>query len=323
VPASIGNLFNVRYIGLRRTNVNSLPESIGKLSNLHTLDIKQTKIENLPRGIARLKKLRYLLADRYADEKQSEFRFFIGVKAPRDLSNLVELQTLETVEASKDLPEQLMKLTQLRSLWIDNITSVHCRFLFEALSQLLLLSTLLLSASDESTILCLNYLKPTSTNLSRLTIRGNWDDGTLKCPIFVLHGRYIKYLALSWCQLEEDPLCVLARYLPNLNFLSLNSVSSPHKLVLSAGCFPHLKTFVLKRMSTVNQLEIMHGALPFIKALYIVSLPNLETIPDGIESLWSLKKLWLVGLHRNFELEWKKKEMQQRMRHVMELNLKM
>ncbi|KAF0897229.1 hypothetical protein E2562_034539, partial [Oryza meyeriana var. granulata] len=110
VPTSVGNMFNLRYIGLRRTKVKSLPESIGKLSNLHTLDIKQTKIEKLPQGIVKVKKLRHLLADRYADEKQSDFRYFIGMQAPKELSNLQELQTLETVESSQDLAEQLKKL---------------------------------------------------------------------------------------------------------------------------------------------------------------------------------------------------------------------
>ena len=42
LPVSIGNLFNLRYIGLMRTNVQSLPDTIEKLSNLETLDDKQT-----------------------------------------------------------------------------------------------------------------------------------------------------------------------------------------------------------------------------------------------------------------------------------------
>jgi disease resistance protein RPM1 len=96
VPVSIGYLFNLRYIGLRRTRVKSLPESIGRLSNLQTHDIKQIKIEKLPRGIAKIKKLRHLIADRYADENQSQFRYFTGVQAPKELSNMEELLTLET-----------------------------------------------------------------------------------------------------------------------------------------------------------------------------------------------------------------------------------
>uniref|UniRef100_A0A0D9XQI3 AAA+ ATPase domain-containing protein n=1 Tax=Leersia perrieri TaxID=77586 RepID=A0A0D9XQI3_9ORYZ len=322
VPASIGNLFNLRYIGLQRTRVKSLPESIGKLSSLHTLNIKQTKIQKLPRGIVKVKKLRHLLADRYEIENKSEFRYFKGVQAPIDLSNLEELQTLETVEASKDLADQLTKLMQLRSLWIDNISAADCANLFATLSKMPLLSGLLLSASHENEALCFDALKPGSENLHRLIIRGCWAAGTLKCPIFRDHGKYLKYLAISWCRLQEDPLLVLASHVPNLTYLSLNRVSTPSALVLSAGCFPQLKTLALKYMPDVNYLEIIDGALQHIECFYVVSLPKLDIVPQGIESLRYLKRLWLLDLHKNFSIRWEKNGMHQKMQHVPELRVK-
>uniref|UniRef100_A0A0D9XQI4 Disease resistance protein RPM1 n=1 Tax=Leersia perrieri TaxID=77586 RepID=A0A0D9XQI4_9ORYZ len=319
VPTSIGNLFNLRYIGLRRTNVQNLPECIGNLSNLQTLDIKQTKILKLPQGIVKVKKLRHLIADRYADEKQSDFRYFIGVEAPKGLSGLEELQTLETVEASKELAEQLEKLMNLQSLWIDNISATHCAKLFMALSKIPNLSSLLLSACDEKEELCFQNLKPKSTKLHRLIIRGHWATGTLKCPIFKDHGENLRYLALSWCQLGEDPLGVLASHVPNLTYLRLNNMSSAKTLTLSAGSFPKLKTIVLKRMPDVNQLVISDGALPVIEGLYVVSLQGLDRVPQGIETLRSLKKLWLLNLHKYFKVNWTDREMHQKMQHVPDL----
>ncbi|CAL4994191.1 unnamed protein product [Urochloa decumbens] len=291
VPASIGNMFNLRYIGLQRTRVKSLPESIGKLCNLQTLDIKQTKIEKLPRGVVKIKKLRHLLADRYADEKQSEFRYFIGVQAPKELSNFEELQTLETVEANKDLAEQLIKLTKLRNVWIDNISAVDCADLFSVLSKMPLLSSLLLSASDENEPLHLEALKPASENFHRLIIRGCWADNTLQCPVFHDSGRNLKYLAISWCRLQEDPLQLLAPYVPNLTYLSLNRV------------------------------EIRVGALRQIEGLYVISLLKLDKVPEGIESLRSLKKLWLLGLHKDFRGLWDSRNMEQKMQYVPELRI--
>lgn len=321
VPGSIGNLFNLRYIGLRRTKVRSLPDSVEKLLNLQTLDIKQTKIEKLPRGISKVKKLRHLLADRYADEKQSQFRYFIGMQAPKDLSNLVELQTLETVEASKDLAEQLKKLMRLRTLWIDNISAADCANIFASLSNIPLLSNLLLSAKDENEPLCFEALKPRSTVLHRLIIRGQWAKGTLQCPIFQGHGRHLKYLALSWCHLSEDPLEMLAPQLPNLTNLRLNNMRSAHTLVLPPGSFPYLKLLVLMHMPNVKKLVIGKGALPCIEGLYIVSLVELDKVPQGIESLRTLKKLSLVNLHRGFLSEWNKSKMHDKMQHVLEIRV--
>jgi disease resistance protein RPM1 len=317
LPTSIGNLFNLKYIGLRNTRITLLPDSINNLCNLQTLDVKSTSIKALPPAIVMLTKLRHLLADKFADKNQSEFRYFIGVEAPEGLSNLEDLQTLETVQASMDLLEQLDKLLHLRSLWIDNITSAHCAGLFATLSTMPLLSSLLLSAADENETLLLNHFIPTCMKLHKLIVRGFWS--LTDCPIFQNHGRYLKYLALSRCHFVGDPLVVLASTVPNITYLRLNNIPSPPILDLPEGSFPHLKTLVLKNMNDVSLLKISNGALPVIECLYITSLPKLETVPQGIKSLGSLKKLWLLDLHSNFKAQWDMAGMQKDLQHVLEI----
>ncbi|CAL4988693.1 unnamed protein product [Urochloa decumbens] len=321
LPTSIGNLFNLKYIGLRNTRITSLPDSIKNLSNLQTLDVKSTSIKALPPGIVNLTKLRHLIADKLTDENQSEFRYFVGVEAPKELSNLEDLQTLETVQASKDLTEQLDKLLQLRSLWIDNITAAHCTKLFATLSTMPLLSSLLLSAADENETLSLKDFNPTCTKLHKLIVRGCWALGTIDCPVLQNHGKYLKYLALSRCHFLEDPLMVLASCVPNLTYLRLNNIGSTRTLFLWAGSFPHLKTLILKDMKDVSIITIGDGALPLIESLYITSVPQLQTVPQGIRSLGSLKKLWLLGLHRNFKVQWDMDGMQKYLQHVLEIRV--
>uniref|UniRef100_A0A452XK56 NB-ARC domain-containing protein n=1 Tax=Aegilops tauschii subsp. strangulata TaxID=200361 RepID=A0A452XK56_AEGTS len=135
-------------------------------------------------------------------------------------------------------------------------------------------------------------------------------------------GKSLKYLALSWCNLGiEDPLQLLASHLPDLTYLSLNRVSSAGILVLSAGCFPKLKTLVLKRMPNVKQLEIKKGAIPAIDGIYIVSLSKLNMVPHGIESLETLKKLWMLDLHKDFKAQWNLNQMHNKMKDVPELRV--
>lgn len=336
VPESLGTLFNLRYIGLRRTKVKSLPDSLVKLSNLQTLDIKETKIQNLPRGIGNVKKLRHLFADRYVDKNQEDFLcifgvrppehllnssespYIFGMQPPNDLSNLEYLETLETVQSTMDLPDQLKKLWRLRSVWIDSINTSDCENLFATLSNLPLLSSLLLSARDDKEELCIRKLNP--VKLRRLITIGQWAPGTLGCSAFSL-GRELNHLALSWCYLGKHPLNMLARDLPCLTYLKLSNVYGAETLDVTKGSFPDLKTLVLEYMDDVDNMVLRYGALPSIEALYIVSLTKLDKVPHGLESLDHLKKLWLLNLHKNFNAQWHKNEMHKKMQHVTEIHI--
>ncbi|XP_042495041.1 disease resistance protein RPM1-like [Macadamia integrifolia] len=60
LPEAIGELINLRYLGLRETYLDTLPSNIGKLLKLQTLDTKYTYVRNYPRSIQKLKKLRHL-----------------------------------------------------------------------------------------------------------------------------------------------------------------------------------------------------------------------------------------------------------------------
>ena len=96
---------------------------------------------------------------------------------------------------------------------------------------------------------------------------------------------------------------------------------SANTLVLPPGSFPYLKLLVLMHMPNVKKLVIGKGALPCIEGLYIVSLAELDKVPQGIESLRTLKKLSLVNLHRGLLTEWNKSGMHDKMQHVLEIRV--
>lgn len=322
VPASLGDLFNLRYISLRRTQVKSLPESIEKLSNLETLDIKQTKIRKLPHRIERMRKLRHILGDNFVDGSKSDFQSFTGLEAPKSISNCGDLQTLDTAQASTDMAKWLVKMQQLRNVSIDNISAVLCAELIAAVSELQFLSCLSLSATDEKVELSLQNFEPKSTScLSKLTVRGRFFETTLDCPIFKDHAGYLTYLSLSWCHIGDDPLQFLASHVRYLIYLHLERVESASSLVLPEKCFRELRTIVLDGMPDVNKLTVRDGALKSIEFMYIMALPNLEKVPQGIELLSSLKKLYLLDLHKDFKAHWDETEMQQKMSFVADLRI--
>uniref|UniRef100_A0A8R7QZ87 Disease resistance protein RPM1 n=1 Tax=Triticum urartu TaxID=4572 RepID=A0A8R7QZ87_TRIUA len=85
IPDAIGDLFNLRHLGLRKSKVKKLPKSVQKLSNLLTLDLDGSDIHELPSGIVKLKKLRHLFAQKTIDTYWRELASCSGVHIPNGL----------------------------------------------------------------------------------------------------------------------------------------------------------------------------------------------------------------------------------------------
>jgi hypothetical protein len=104
----VGNLCQLRYLGLRRTYIHELPVEIGKLQFLQTLDVRGAHgIQELPETVSRLRKLMCLHLD-------------WDTKLPKGLSNLTSLQELTGLRIGQDsahiVREALSHLTGLRVL---------------------------------------------------------------------------------------------------------------------------------------------------------------------------------------------------------------
>ncbi|XP_040384477.1 disease resistance protein RGA5-like [Oryza brachyantha] len=106
--AGVQKLLNLRYLGLRDTNITRLPRKLGNLQCLHTLDLSQTSITKLPSSAVCLKQLVRL----YIED---------SVKLPKGIGqlNLLEVLSSYGVSSSPSIVGELGNLTELRVLHIS------------------------------------------------------------------------------------------------------------------------------------------------------------------------------------------------------------
>ncbi|VAH99100.1 unnamed protein product [Triticum turgidum subsp. durum] len=298
IPDAIGDLFNLRHLSLRGSKVKMLPKSIEKLSNLLTLDLYESDIHELPSGFVKLKKLRHLFAERVIDSNWRELASCSGVHIPNGLGNLINLQTLQTLELEDDSVRHLGELRQFRSLRLLNVKGIYCRSISESLVKMQYLSFLDVIASDENEVLLLNVCQP---NLRKLTLRGRLAEGALdESPLFQAAGGQNLYdLSLFWSQLREDPLPSLSR-LSNLTRLDLTRAYNGEQLAFLTGWFPKLKVLYLYDMPNLSRLDIQEGAMASLERLVLTNLSSMTEVPAGIEFLLPLQYLGFHEISSDF-----------------------
>ncbi|KAM3393432.1 hypothetical protein ACQJBY_014240 [Aegilops geniculata] len=296
IPDAIGDLYNLRHLGLRYTKVKVLPKSIERLSNLLTLDLALSDIQELPRGIVKLKKLRHLFAEKGTPIQ--DIPFARGVCIPIGLWNLTNLQTLRTLKVQDESIRHLGELRQLQSLSIWGVKGMYCKHLCESLVQMQFLSNLVVNACDENEVLVMNALP---TKLQKLRLSGRLPEGALlpESPLFQAIVQNLCALRLSWSQLRGDPLPSLSR-LANLTHLYFSRAYSGEKLQFLTGWFPKLKKLYLWDMPNLKRLEILEGAMTALETLVLGNLESMAEVPPGLEFLTPLQNLCFQEITRDF-----------------------
>ncbi|KAE8802397.1 Disease resistance protein RPM1 [Hordeum vulgare] len=298
IPDAIGDLFNLRHLGLRNSKVKKLPKSVEKLSNLLTLDLYGSDIGELPSGIVKLKKLTHLFAERVLHPGGRVLKTCSGMCIPIGLGNLTNLQTLQALEVQNDSLRHLGELRQMRSLRLCNVRGIYCGLISESLVHMQYLSFLDVIASDENEVLSLNVRLP---SLQKLTLRGRLAEGALdESPLFqAVGGQNLYELFLGWSQLREDPLPSLCR-LSNLTRLLFTRAYNGEQLAFLTGWFPRLKILSLRDLPNLSRLEIAEGAMASLEKLFLVNLSSMTEVPRGIEFLISLQYLGFHEISRDF-----------------------
>ncbi|XP_020162628.1 disease resistance protein RPM1 [Aegilops tauschii subsp. strangulata] len=297
IPYAIGDLFNLRHLGLRNSKVKMLPNSVEKLLNLLTLDLCTSEIRELPSGIVKLKKLRHLFSQKWNDQSDRALEACSGVLISKGLGNLTNLQTLQALQAEDDSVRQLGELRQMRSLRLLNVKRIYCERLCESLIQMQFLSYLEVTASDENEVLRLNALPP---NLQKLRLRGKLDEQTIhESLVFKAAGGNLYALRLNWSGLIQDPLSSFSR-LTNLTELFLINAYNGEQLVFRMGWFPNLKTLVLKDLPHLKRIEIDEGAMATLEKLHLDNLNSMTEVPLDIKFLETLQHLFFIEISPEF-----------------------
>jgi len=296
LPKEVMKLFNLRYLGLRKTKVRELPKSLGRLQNLETLDLYNSSIERLPHGVTKLKKLRHLFVESVSDLTYAELSSDPGVTAPKGIWNLTSLHTLQSTQANEEMVQKMGGMTQLRTLRITKVRGIHCTDLCSSLSKMSHLVNLEIVGSGETETLQLLELEPIAHHLNKLELRARLD-GVL--PNWFNSLMNLRQLGLSWSGLREDPLPCLGS-LPNLAILGLYNAYDGEKLIFKSGGFLKLNLLVLGGLARVDSMSIEKGAMPRLRELCLLRCSGLRLLPLGIENLTALQVMYLLEMPDDF-----------------------
>ncbi|PON76288.1 NB-ARC domain, LRR domain containing protein [Parasponia andersonii] len=288
LPKEVLNCYNLRYLSLKNTLVEKLPKSIQKLRNLQTLDIRQTKIRVLPDGITKLSNLRHLYARQYIDSDilLTAFNIFYSTQAPAGISELKNLQVLDSVEVGNDIYERLRGMTQLTGIGLTNVKEADGNDLCELIERMKQIDHLLVQASSADEVLRIDQVSLASPSLNKLYLIGKLE----KTPRWFVSLQGLKILYLWWSKLSDDFLPHMSE-LPNLTILNLNNTYEGKQLWFRRG-FGKLTSLFVCNFIQLSEIIIERGVMPGLEELHIHRCVELREMPRGLEHLTCLQEMY-------------------------------
>lgn len=283
IPNEIGELFHLKYLGLRHCNLDRLPEGIGSLFNLQTLDIDENcNLRRLPNVLWKLKNLRHLYKNAYP------FNNLLRIDTLRHLQTLLDLRVEDWKQTST------AHLINLRKLGLRGSFSRDTEKIFDSLSKLMHLQSLFLHTED--------YVFPSLFQLSflRRVIKLHMRGGITKLPNPHEFPPNLTQLILHQSRLSNDPMEILKK-LPYLFVLRLKSSSYSGKtLTFSADGFRQLEFLELEFLECLEELNVEENSLPKLRIFQISNCRGLRMIPEEIKFVTTLKELEIKEMPDRF-----------------------
>ncbi|PWZ44109.1 Disease resistance RPP13-like protein 4 [Zea mays] len=277
----------LKYLSLRRTNLQKLPSEINNLHELEVLDLRQTSVPASATKHVLLHKLKRLLGGSTSSATSS------SVLIPHKIEKMTNMEVLSNVRAlaSHDLTD-IGRLCQLRKLGVvigdkENHLKELLRSISDLQESLQSLSITLPTTVCEGTPAkelpdgIQSLLKYPPKLLESLSISGTTQIGRL-LPLFSQHrgGAKLAKVTLSNTCLNQDDLKLLAD-LPRLLSIKLQHVE----------CTPSILTFSVEKFTTLKRLSVEGSNLTEITFEY-GAIRELEKIVLTSTNIGSIHRSW-------------------------------
>uniref|UniRef100_A0A0E0LZ30 Disease resistance protein RPM1-like n=1 Tax=Oryza punctata TaxID=4537 RepID=A0A0E0LZ30_ORYPU len=296
LPNAVTNLFNLHYLDLCYTRVKVIPRSLGRLRKLQLLDLWSTGVVELPREIKMLTNLRCLNTCVIHDYDYRIFDCIKGTRLPWEICLLKNLQTMGNIEASKELLNNLGKLTQLRNLHVMKVRHEFNRELCGSFKKMPNLERLGIYLYDKDEVLNLEWLDP-PPNLETLYLGGKMQGGIL--PSNICSMNKLRDVRLGWSRLEMDPVLSFSHML-NLAKLHLCRAYEGQLMTFRTGWFPKLKELRLIDIDQLSKIEMEAGTMQIIAYIQLIGLREMKAVPAGFQNLTSLQDMVLKDMPEEF-----------------------
>ncbi|AES95039.2 NB-ARC domain disease resistance protein [Medicago truncatula] len=291
LPSTIGDLIQLRYLGLRKTNLEGkLPLSIRNLLNLQTLDLRYCCfLKKIPNVIWKLVNLRHLLLYTPFDSPDS---------GHLRLDTLTNLQSLPYIEAGNWISDGgLANMTNLRQLGINGLSGQMVNSVLSTIQGLRNLHSLSLSLQSEEDEFPIFMQLSQCTQLQKLSLNGK----IKKLPDPHEFPPNLLKLTLHNSHLQKESIAKLER-LPKLKMLVLGKKAyNWAELSFSAEGFSQLHVLRLTLLKELEEWKVEEKAMPMLEYMVIDRCEKLRKIPEGLKDITSLKKLKITGMPVDFE----------------------
>ncbi|KAG7982349.1 hypothetical protein I3843_04G048000 [Carya illinoinensis] len=299
LPEEIGRLVHLRYLSLKKTGMRKLPSSIGNLVCLETLNLEtiddlgwESTVE-LPDAIWKMERLRHLYLPKWCDNSTDD---------KLQLANLRNLQTLVNLPANKCDLRDLLSLTNLRKLVLNDSRHFHefGPIINHPNKKLRNLQSLSMKAgllSFPHKVIDIQQVVQGCPRLWKLHLEGRIE----KLPDCHEFPRNLAKLTLWGSSLVEDVMPTLGK-LPNLRVLSGWEVFVGKQMVCLENGFPKLESLLLRGLLNLEEWTVESGAMSSLRYLKISNCIKLKMVPDGLRSVSTLQELEIRWMPRTFKL---------------------